>query len=108
MKTLKPIISVILAVVVVFAAAVSVGALIKYVRGDADGDGTVTAIDCTVIQRNLVGVEMPSFNKRAADIDGKGLDIFDVTMIQRYLVEIETGYNIGKTVTFDEYELPIV
>ena len=108
MKTFKSIISVLLAVAVVFAAALSVGALTQYVRGDADGNGVVNAIDVTVIQRHFVGVETKSFVALAADVDGKGLNIIDVSLIQRYLIGMDNPYHIGKTFTYDEYELPIV
>lgn len=108
MKTLKSMIGVILAVAIVFAAAMSVGALTQYVRGDADGNGTVTAVDVTVIQRHIAGVTTNSFVAIAADVDGKGVSIVDVSLIQRYLVSLGNPYDIGKTCTYDEYELPIV
>ena len=108
MKTLKSVISVLLAIAIVFAAVMSVGALTEYVRGDADGNGAVTAVDVTVIQRHIVGIETKSFVKIAADVDGKGLSIVDASAIQRYLVGLGNPYNIGETFTYDEYELPVV
>ena len=108
MKTFKSIICILSAVAVVFAAALSVGALTKYVRGDADGNGVVNAVDVTVLQRHIAGIDTPSFVKIAADVDGKGPSIVDVSRIQRYLVGLDNPYNIGKTFTYDEYELPVV
>ena len=108
MKTIQSIISVLLAAAVIFAAVLSVGALTQYVRGDADGNGKVSAVDVTVIQRNIAGIETPSFVKIAADVDGKGVSIVDASRIQRYLIGLDNPYNIGKTFTYDEYELPIV
>ncbi len=108
MKTVKTMIGVLLAIAIVFASAMSVGALTEYVRGDADGNGIVTAVDVTVIQRHIAGIETNSFVAIAADVDGKGVSIVDVSLIQRYLVSLGNPYNIGKTFTFDEYELPIV
>ena len=93
-----------------------------YIRGDADGDGEVTIIDATVIQRNLANMPVERFDERAADITGDGVDITDVTLIQRYLAEFENIYHINEPVTVidptvaptvprptrDPYELPIV
>ena len=90
----------------------------SYVRGDADGDGTVTIMDATVIQRRLAEIPTPSFDERAADVDGDGLNITDATQIQRYLAEFDNIYHINETVTIpdptvpqptrDPYELPVV
>lgn len=67
-----------------------------YMIGDADGDGVVTILDATSIQRLLVGFTVASFNKKAADIDGDGLDITDATKIQRFLAEFIDPYHIGE------------
>ena len=76
-----------------------VSAASSYLRGDADGDGVVTIRDATTIQRRLVEIPTPSFDERAADVDGNGLDITDTTKIQQYLAELENIYNINKLVT---------
>ena len=72
-----------------------------YILGDADGDGEVSILDATYIQRALVGVGVPSdFDELAADVDGDGeMTILDVTCIQRYLVGINMAYTIGETVS---------
>ncbi len=67
-----------------------------YILGDADGDGVVTILDATVIQRILAGFTVPSFNEKAADVDGDGLDITDATKIQRFLAEFIDPYHIGE------------
>ncbi|MBQ3264134.1 MAG: CotH kinase family protein [Ruminococcus sp.] len=64
--------------------------------GDADGDGVVTILDATVIQRVLVDFTVPSFNEKAADVDGDGLDITDATKIQRFLAELIDPYHVGE------------
>lgn len=68
-------------------------------RGDTDGDGQVTILDATVIQRVLASMieDTDGHILRYGDIDGGGLSIMDVTLIQRYLVQIDDGYPIGNT-----------
>jgi hypothetical protein len=69
------------------------------ILGDADGDGSVTIVDATCIQRVLAGYPVSSFVREAADIDGDGLNIMDATKIQRYLVGYEVAYPIGEPVS---------
>ena len=69
------------------------------ILGDVDGDGFVTIIDVTMIQRKLVQLPVYSFNEKAADIDSDGLDITDATKIQRYLAEFDDPYHIGEVIT---------
>lgn len=71
-----------------------------YLLGDADGDGEVTILDATWIQRVLVGIGAPAdFNESAADVDGDGeMTILDVTYIQRYLVGVAVPYAIEEIV----------
>lgn len=86
----------------------------SYIRGDADGDGEVTIIDATVIQRWLIDIPVSYLDEKAADVDDNGVDIIDVTRIQRYLADIDNTYRIGEFVsedthsTQDKYELPLV
>lgn len=83
------------------AYATACGFAIEYLDaalrlGDADGDGDVMVLDVTAIQRKLAGMRVESFNEKAANLSGNGLDITDATYIQRYLAGIETPYPIGK------------
>lgn len=100
--------------VMLSAAAIASAAGNGYVRGDADGDGTVTILDATAIQRKLADLSVSSFNEKAADVDGDGLNILDATRIQRKLAAFADPYHIGETVsentrpTQDEYELPFI
>ena len=104
-------IAVIVSIIGVFSANASSS---SYRRGDADGDGTVTILDATVIQRELADLPVASFNEKAADVDGDGLNIIDATNIQRYLADFADPYHINEIVeehtqpTQDEYELPFV
>ena len=68
----------------------------KAICGDADGDGEVTILDATAIQRKLVEMSVSAFNENAADVDGNGLDITDATWIQRHLAELYVPYPIGE------------
>lgn len=59
--------------------------------GDADGDGEVTIIDVTRIQRHLVDINPPILeeNMKAAIVSGDDeLSIIDATLIQRWLAGI--------------------
>ena len=55
-----------------------------FVYGDADCDGMVTILDATAIQRVLIDMSIEPFNRKAADVNGDGLDITDATLIQRF------------------------
>lgn len=90
----------------------------SYIRGDSDGDGIITVMDATAIQRVIVNLPVPFFDEKAADVDGDGLNISDATWIQRYLAKFENIYHIDERVFVeepttpqpaqDEYELPFI
>ena len=67
--------------------------------GDADGDGEITTIDVTNIQRYcaLLKTNIDEEILIYADVDGDGvLSIIDATYIQRYLAHIEIPFRIGE------------
>ena len=67
--------------------------------GDADGDGEVTILDVTAIQRFLVNLPNASFNEAAADTDGDGeVTILDATYIQRWLASLPVDFAIGEPI----------
>lgn len=68
--------------------------------GDVDGDGTVTIIDATFIQRELASIPIPFvMDEIIADTDEDGvLSIIDATFIQRWLASLKSNDNIGKRV----------
>lgn len=67
--------------------------------GDADGDGEVTSVDVTYLQRHCakVAVNIDEDTLMNADVDGNGLlEITDATYMQRHLAKISTPYPIGE------------
>ena len=56
----------------------------RFIKGDADGDGEVSIIDATVIQRHEANIANGAFYKPLADVDGDSeVNIIDATLIQR-------------------------
>ena len=70
------------------------------ILGDADGDGKVTVIDATYIQKKLASIKTPTkFFEKEADVNASGnTDILDATWIQRKLASIATPYPIGEKI----------
>ena len=66
------------------------------VYGDADGDGDVTILDVTYIQRSIAGVPMSkTINTLNADVDGDGdISIIDATLIQRFMVGLISKFPV--------------
>ena len=82
-------------------AITSVCATKQCLLGDADGDGMIMIVDCTLIQRDIAGlVEIKADNRRAADVDSDGeICILDATAIQRYLAEMKVNEPIGEYIS---------
>lgn len=72
-----------------------------YVLGDADGDGRVTILDATKIQRLLVSLvdDPDGMIALRSDSNGNGLDILDATRIQRYRAGFTVEAAIGESAT---------
>ena len=73
---------------------------VKYL-GDVDGDGTVTSIDATLIQRHLCYIKSMISDEMfmMGDVDGdRIITIIDVTFIMRYLATIEVPFPIGEPI----------
>ena len=71
------------------------------ILGDVDGDGVVTIIDATLIQRVLADFKEDPFNELAADVDGDGnMTVVDATYIQRYLAGLDCPKAIGQRLLF--------
>ena len=77
----------------------------RFLRGDANGDGHVSIIDVTVIQRHLVQLEaLSGADMLAANVDGGDLDIADAAAIQCFLAELDDPYHINEWVGVDSEE----
>ena len=70
------------------------------ILGDVDGDGNVSTIDATLMQRYLASVAYPAgCNFAHGDVDGDGtITILDVTYIMRYLASIDVPYPINEPI----------
>ena len=68
--------------------------------GDADGDGEITVLDVTYLQRVLAGAkDMDATVVKLGDVDGDGdLSSIDVTMLQRWLLGLNQDLKIGTDV----------
>lgn len=82
------------------SVSLSAQAVAPTILGDADGDGKVTILDVSWIQRLLVDMEVPeTFSETAADVDADGeLSIIDATWIQRWLSGMKTPHSIGEEI----------
>ena len=70
-----------------------------YILGDVDGDGEVTIIDATAIQRHLASIPTFAYHENAADTDGDGeVTILDATFIQRWLANLPANNKIGQPI----------
>lgn len=81
-----------------FVVPITIGGSIGggYLVGDTDGDGEVTILDATAIQRHLAELSTKAYNEAPADADGDGsVTIVDATAIQRYLADFPNIYGIG-------------
>lgn len=82
------------------SVSLSAQAIAPIILGDADGDGKVTILDVSWIQRLLVDMEVPeTFSETAADVDADGeISIIDATWIQRWLSGMKTPHSIGEEI----------
>ena len=72
---------------------------VAIILGDVDGDGEVTIIDATYIQRVLADLPVAVYIAEAADTDGDGeVAIIDATYIQRHIAGLSAPEGIGKPI----------
>ncbi|MBQ3416364.1 MAG: hypothetical protein IJH32_00815 [Ruminococcus sp.] len=67
--------------------------------GDADGDGKVSVLDATAIQKVKASMTVAGFNEVAANVDGdSSVSVLDATYIQKWLAHIDIPYAIGEPI----------
>ena len=99
--------SLLTASLMILACGMSASA-VSFVKGDADGDGEVSSLDVTSIQRVLSDIypdEDGCIAQRGA-VTGDTLTLMDATEIQRYLAGFENKYHIGDVCESGETEAP--
>ena len=72
--------------------------------GDVDGDGVITAVDATYVQK--FSIDLPTtdnFNEAVADVNDDGrVSVLDATCIQKYVAEFKNGTGrTGQPVVFE-------
>ena len=65
-----------------------------YLLGDVNGDGQVTVVDATLIQKYISGlVTFSDTQKAAADVNGDGsVSVIDATLIQKYIAGLISNF----------------
>lgn len=67
--------------------------------GDVDGDGFITIVDATMIQRHLASLSTTAYHEEVADTDGdNSITVLDATAIQRFLAELSCPDGIGEVI----------
>lgn len=97
-RILSALLTAVLLLSFVFASAVVTHASEKY--GDTDGDGTVTILDATQIQRSLASLIHLDKDaiRRAMVCNNPTLTILDATYIQRYLADLIDRFPAGDVI----------
>ena len=74
---------------------------VRFILGDADGDGKISILDATKIQRLLADLitDPDGMIALRGDCSENGLDILDATKIQRRLADLSVAEPIGEEVT---------
>lgn len=67
------------------------------VYGDVNGDGDITVVDATLVQKHVVQLETLSADKQIlADVNGDNtISVVDATLIQKYVVQLEDWGRTG-------------
>lgn len=67
------------------------------VYGDVNGDGDITVVDATLVQKHVVQLETLSSDKQIlADVNGDNtISVVDATLIQKYVVQLKDWGRTG-------------
>ena len=65
-----------------------------YMLGDVNGDGNISVLDATLIQKYIAGlVTFSDTQKAAADVNGDGsVSVLDATLIQKYIAGLISNF----------------
>lgn len=78
------------------------------VYGDVNGDGDITVVDATLVQKHVVQLETLSADKQIlADVNGDNtISVVDATLIQKYVVRLEDWGRTGDVYQAEQPTIP--
>lgn len=78
------------------------------VYGDVNGDGDITVVDATLVQKHVVQLETLSADKQIlADVNGDNtISVVDATLIQKYIVRLEDWGRTGDVYQAEQSTTP--
>jgi hypothetical protein len=78
------------------------------VYGDVNGDGDITVVDATLVQKHVVQLETLSADKQIlADVNGDNtISVVDATLIQKYVVQLEDWGRTGDVYQAEQSTTP--
>ena len=72
----------------------------EYLLGDIDGDGEVSVLDATYIQKYIALLPVPEYELAAADTEGDGeISVLDATLIQKWIAMLLTDSDIDTIIS---------
>lgn len=79
------------------------------VYGDVNGDGDITVVDATLVQKHVVQLETLSADKQIlADVNGDNtISVVDATLIQKYVVRLEDWGRTGDVYQAEQPTTPV-
>lgn len=78
------------------------------VYGDLNGDGDITVVDATLVQKHVVQLETLSADKQIlADVNGDNtISVVDATLIQKYIVQLKDWGRTGDVYQAEQPTIP--
>lgn len=78
------------------------------VYGDVNGDGDITVVDATFVQKHVVQLETLSADKQIlADVNGDNtISVVDATLIQKYIVQLKDWGRTGDVYQAEQPTIP--
>lgn len=106
-KIMSVILTLVLALSIIPICSASAAETQKIILGDANGDGAISILDATEVQKLIASEKsMTDTQKLTSDVNEDGTtSIVDATELQKYVADYTAvNNNIGKTWHDDEYE----